>query len=120
MKIALLQTGKTTDKHIAELVDLYTIRIKRHSVFEIITLPEIKNTRNMPVQEQMIKEANRILQSISDDDYIILLDEKGKEFRTIEFSGFLEKLFFLPKKRIVFVIGGPLGFSEGVYSMADF
>jgi len=120
MKIALLQTGKTTDKHIAELVDLYTIRIKRHSVFEIITLPEIKNTRNMPVQEQMIKEANRILQSISDDDYIILLDEKGKEFRTIEFSGFLEKLFFLPKKRIVFVIGGPWGFSEGVYSRADF
>jgi 23S rRNA (pseudouridine1915-N3)-methyltransferase len=120
MKISLLQTGKTTDKNMAELVDLYANRIKKYSVFEIITLPDLKNTRNMPVQEQMIKEADKILQSISNDDYIILLDEKGKEFRTIEFSGYLEKIFFLPKKRIVFIIGGPWGFSKEVYSRADF
>jgi 23S rRNA (pseudouridine1915-N3)-methyltransferase len=120
MKISLLQTGKTTDKNMAELVDLYANRIKKYSVFEIITLPDLKNTRNMPVQEQMIKEADKILQSISNDDYIILLDEKGKEFRTIEFSGYLEKIFFLPKKRIVFIIGGPWGFSKEVYSKADF
>ncbi len=120
MKITLLQSGKTTDKHMAELVDLYTNRIKKYSVFEIITLPDLKNTRNMPVQEHMIKEANKILQSISDDDYIILLDEKGKEFRTVEFSGYLGKLFFLQKKRIVFIIGGPWGFSKEVYSRADF
>ena len=120
MKISLLQTGKTTDKNMAELVDLYANRIKKYSVFEIITLPDLKNTRNMPVQEQMIKEADKILQSISNDDYIILLDEKGKEFRTIEFSGYLEKIFFLPKKRIVFIIGGPWGFSKEVYNRADF
>jgi len=120
MKISLLQTGKTTDKNMAELVDLYANRIKKYSVFEIITLPDLKNTRNMPVQEQMIKEADKILQSISNDDYIILLDEKGKEFRTIEFSGYLEKIFFLAKKRIVFIIGGPWGFSKEVYSKADF
>ena len=59
MKIILLQTGKTTDKHIAELVDLYANRIKKYSVFEIITLPEIKNTRNMPVQEQKIKRRQK-------------------------------------------------------------
>ena len=120
MKIALLQTGKTTDKHVSELVDLFTNRIKRYSVFEIITLTDIKNTRNMSVKELKNKEAMKIIQSISDDDFIILLDERGKEFRTVEFSGFLEKLFFLPKKRIVFVIGGPWGFSEEVYSRADF
>ena len=120
MKISLLQTGKTTDKNMAELVDLYANRIKKYSVFEMITLPDLKNTRNMPVQEQMIKEADKILQSISNDDYIILLDEKGKEFRTIEFSGYLEKIFFLPKKRIVFIIGGPWGFSKEVYNRADF
>jgi len=120
MKISLLQTGKTTDKNMAELVDLYANRIKKYSVFEIITLPDLKNTRNMPVQEQMIKEADKILQSISNDDYIILLDEKGKEFRTIEFSGYLEKIFLLAKKRIVFIIGGPWGFSKEVYSKADF
>ena len=120
MKITLLQTGKTTDKNVSSLVDLYASRIKKYSVFEIITLPELKNTKNMPVQEQKIKEAAKIFQSIVDDDYVILLDEKGKEFRTVEFSGFLEKLFFLPKKRIVFIIGGAWGFSEDVYSRADY
>ncbi|HEX7494181.1 MAG TPA: 23S rRNA (pseudouridine(1915)-N(3))-methyltransferase RlmH [Bacteroidales bacterium] len=120
MKITLLQTGKTTDKNVSSLVDLYASRIKKYSVFEIITLPELKNTKNMPVQEQKIKEAAKIFQSIVDDDYVILLDEKGKEFRTVEFSGFLEKLFFLPKKRIVFIIGGPWGFSEDVYLRSDY
>jgi 23S rRNA (pseudouridine1915-N3)-methyltransferase len=115
-----LLTGKTTDKHIAELIDLYTNRIKKYSVFEIITLPDVKNTKNMPVQEQKIKEATKIIQSFTDDDYIILLDEKGKELRTVEFSGALEKMFFLPKKRIVFVIGGPWGFSKAIYDRADY
>ena len=120
MKIILLQTGKTTEKNIADLVDHYTTRIRKHAVFEIITLPDIKNTRSMPVLEQQTKEAIRILQFFSSDDYIILLDEKGKELRTVDFSGFIEKLFFIPKKRIVFVIGGPWGFSESVYKRADF
>jgi 23S rRNA (pseudouridine1915-N3)-methyltransferase len=120
MKITLLQTGKTSDKNILELTDLYSSRIKRYSVFEIITLPDMKNTRNMPVEEQKVKEAAKIIQSLNEDDYIILLDEKGKELRTIEFSETLEKMFFLPKKRIVFVIGGPWGFSKAIYDRADF
>jgi 23S rRNA (pseudouridine1915-N3)-methyltransferase len=120
MKIALLQTGKSTDKNISEAVDLYSSRIKKYSVFEIITLPEIKNTRNMSVQEQKIKEGKKIIQSIGVDDYVILLDERGKELRTVEFSGLVEKIFMLPKKRILFVIGGPWGFSDEVYSSADF
>jgi 23S rRNA (pseudouridine1915-N3)-methyltransferase len=119
MKIALLQTGKTTDKHVAGLVDLYTNRIKKYSVFEIITLPDLKNTKNMPIQEQKLKEAAKIFQSVTDDDYIVLLDERGREFRTIEFSGALEKMFLLQKKRIVFVLGGPWGFPEAVYNRAD-
>jgi 23S rRNA (pseudouridine1915-N3)-methyltransferase len=120
MNITLLQTGKTTDKHIEELVDLYTNRIKKYSAFEIITLPDLKNTKNMPVQEQKIKEAAKIFQSITDDDYFILLDERGKELKTVEFSEALKKMFLLSKKRIVFVIGGPWGFSEAVYKRADF
>ena len=120
MKITLLQTGKTTDKHISELADLYSNRIKKYTGFEIITIPDVKNTKNMPVQEQKAKEATKIIQSVTDDDYIILLDERGKELRTLEFSGALEKMFFLPKKRIVFIIGGPWGFSEAVYKRADF
>jgi 23S rRNA (pseudouridine1915-N3)-methyltransferase len=120
MKITLMQTGKTTDNHISELVDLYTKRIRKYCVFEIVTLPELKNTKNMPVQEQKIKEAVKIIQSLTDDDYVILLDENGKELRTTEFSAMLEKMFFLPKKRIVFIIGGPWGFSDEVYVRADY
>ena len=120
MKIALLQTGKTSDKHISEVVDLYTTRIKKYSAFEIITLPDLKNTKNMSVQEQKMKEGKKIIMSFSIDDYVILLDEKGKELRTVEFSVWMEKIFMQPKKRIVFVIGGPWGFSEEVYDRADF
>ena len=120
MKIALIQTGKTTDKHISELADLYANRIKKYSSFEMVTLPDVKNRKNMPVQEQKAKEALRMLQSLGDDDYVILLDENGKELRTTEFSTALEKIFFLPKKRIVFIIGGPWGFSESVYARADY
>jgi 23S rRNA (pseudouridine1915-N3)-methyltransferase len=119
MKITLLQTGKTTDKHVSEVADLYINRIKKYTPFEVLTLPDIKNTKNMPVQEQKIKEGEKMLQVMSDEDHVVLLDEKGKEVRTVEFSAALEKMFFMPKKRIVFVIGGPYGFSESLYARAD-
>ena len=119
MKIALIQTGKTTDRNISEVAELYRSRINKYCVFEIITLTDLKNTRNMSVEEQKLKEGKRMLQAISSDDYLILLDEKGKEIRTIEFSGLMEKNFMLPRKRIVFMIGGPWGFSEEIFRRAD-
>jgi 23S rRNA (pseudouridine1915-N3)-methyltransferase len=120
MKIVLLQTGKTSDKHISAVAELYNARIKKYSAFEIITLPDIKNTKNMSVQEQKLKEGKKMIQSVGTDDYIILLDENGKELRTEGFSALMEKIFMLPKKRIIFVIGGPWGFSDEVYNRADF
>jgi 23S rRNA (pseudouridine1915-N3)-methyltransferase len=119
MRIALLQTGKTIDKYISQAADDYASRIKKYNVFEIITVPDLKNTKNMPPSEQKLKEGKKILQSTGPDDYVILLDERGKELRTIEFSSAMEKIFMLPKKRILFVIGGPWGFSEEVYGRAD-
>ncbi len=120
MKIALLQTGKTSDKNIYELAELYIGRIKKYSVFDVITLPELRNTKHMPVPEQILKEGNRILQSLNKDDYVIILDEKGEEIRTTEFSGWLEKSLLFPRRRLVFIIGGPWGFSEDVYQRGDF
>jgi 23S rRNA (pseudouridine1915-N3)-methyltransferase len=120
MKIALFLTGKTTDRHIAEIADLYLSRIKKYSGFEIITQPDLKNSGTLTVHEQKLKEGKKIIQSFSNDDYIVLLDERGKEFRTVEFSEWLRKLFMISRKRIVFVIGGPWGFSEEVYGRADF
>jgi len=119
MKIALFQTGKTTDRNVAGLADLYISRIKKYSVFEVVTIQDLKNTKNISVKDQKQKEGIRILQSVSADDYVILLDERGKEIRTSEFSAMMEKIFLLPKKRILFIIGGAWGFSDEVYSRAD-
>jgi 23S rRNA (pseudouridine1915-N3)-methyltransferase len=120
MKIALLQTGKTTEKHISEGVEIYSARIRKYCGFEIITLPDLKNTRNIPVKEQKEREGGKILQSIGKDDFVVLLDERGKELSTKEFAEWIEKRSMVPGKRVVFVIGGPWGFSEEVNGMADF
>ena len=120
MKISLLQTGKTTDRNITALADIYTTRINKHAVFEVVTIADLKNAGNMPVMEVRIKEGKRILQSFTNDDFVVLLDERGKQFRTADFSAWLEKLFMISKKRLVFVIGGSWGFSQDVYDRADF
>ena len=120
MKITLLQVGKTTDSNISEVADLYSKRIKKYTAFEILTIADIRNTKNMPLAEQKKKEGEKILLALASDDYVVLLDERGKELRTIELSKHLGKVFMLPKKRIVFVVGGPWGFSDEVYTRADF
>lgn len=120
MKICLIQTGKTTDKNVAAVVELYAARIKKYAVFEIITLPDLKNSGNLTIPEQQNKEGEKILRALSSDDYVVLLDERGKELRTVDFSRWFEKIFMIPKKRIVFIIGGPWGFSEDVRTRADY
>lgn len=111
MKIVLLQIGKTTEKYITDGVDKYSDRICKYSGFEIITMPDLKNSKNMPVTEQKLKQDTKICKVLNDDDYVVLLDENGKEFSTKEFSEQLAKIFMLSKKRVVFIIGGPFGFS---------
>ena len=119
MKIALIQIGKTNEKYISDGVDEYSGRIRKYSGFEINTIPDLKNTRNMPVAEQKLKEGEKICKFVNSEDYVVLLDEKGKEFSTIEFSEQLGRIFMLAKKRVVFVIGGSYGFSGEAYERAD-
>jgi 23S rRNA (pseudouridine1915-N3)-methyltransferase len=119
MKIALLQIGKTNEKYISDGVEEYSGRIRKYSGFEIITVPDLKNTRNMPVSEQKSKEGEKICKLLTSEDYVVLLDERGKEFSTKEFSDKIAKIFMLQRKRVIFVIGGPYGFSEDVYTRAD-
>lgn len=120
MRIALLQTGKTTEKHISGGMDLYSGRLKKYCSFEIITLPELKETRNMPLKEQKTREGNRIKQAVGRDDIIILLDERGREMRTVELADWIRKKSENSVKRLVFVVGGPWGFSDEIYEIADF
>ena len=119
MKVVLVQTGKTIDKNVSELAALYSGRISKYCTFEILTLQDIRNTKNMPVEEQKRKEGEKIIQCLNSDDHVVLLDEHGKEYRTIDFAVWLDKLIMLSKKRVVFIIGGPWGFSDEVYRRAD-
>jgi 23S rRNA (pseudouridine1915-N3)-methyltransferase len=119
MKIALLQTGKTSERYLTEGTKIFEERIQKYSAFEIITIPDIKRTHKLPEGEQKIKEGEQILRFFRNDDYIVILDGKGKEFTTAEFSAWLEKKFMLQKKRIVFVVGGAWGLSDEVLKKAD-
>jgi len=119
MKIALLQTGKTSERYLAQGITIFEERIKKYSSFEILTVPDLKSTRNMPLPEQKTREGEQILRHFRSDDYIVILDHKGKEFSTVEFALWLEKSLMQQKKRIVFVIGGAWGFSKQVCEKAD-
>jgi 23S rRNA (pseudouridine1915-N3)-methyltransferase len=119
MKIALLQTGKTSERYLTEGIRIFEERIRKYTSFEIFTVPDLKKTRNMPCREQQTREGEQILRFCKNDDYVVILDEHGKEFSTVELSSWLGKTIMTQKKRIVFVIGGAWGFSNEVYEKAD-
>ena len=118
MKIKLLAIGKTDDKNLQILISTYEKRLKHYIKFESEFIPDIKNAKNLSQKEQKEKEGDLILKKISPTDQIILLDEKGKDFSSMEFSKFLQKKMNSGVKQIVLVIGGPYGFSEKVYQKA--
>ena len=119
MNIKLLAIGKTDNKNLKALIEEYTKRLGFYIKFDLDIIPDIKNAKNLSESEQKIKEGQLILNKLSPTDYLILLDENGKEFSSIGFSEFLQKKMNSGLKTIVFVIGGPYGFSEEVYQKAE-
>lgn len=118
MKTELILVSKTTDKHLAAGINDYVSRICHYLPFAITVIPELKNTKNMTEEQQKVREGELILQKIQPSDTVVLLDEHGKEFRSIEFADWLQKKQNTAR-RLVFVIGGPYGFSESIYKRAD-
>lgn len=119
MKISFVQTGKTTESYIAEGVSLYEKRINRFLPFNIITIPGLRNTRSLKPDDVRVKEGRQLLDTLPEDSFVILLDERGKEFTTTEFASFIRRSFTGLRRNIVFVSGGAWGFSPEVYSRAD-
>lgn len=115
MKIKLLAIGKTDDKNLNALIETYQGRLKHYVKFELEIIPDIKNVKNLSQKQQKEKEGELILGKLQATDQLILLDEKGKDFRSLEFSQYLQKKMNSGIKQLVFVIGGPYGFSETVY-----
>lgn len=119
MKIVLLAIGKTDDKNLIQLIDNYKNRLKHYVKFEFDIIPDIKNVKNLSEAQQKEKEGALILKKLQPTDHLILLDEKGKEFRSVNFADFLQKKMNSGVKRMVLVIGGPYGFSDIIYDKAQ-
>ena len=115
MKIKLLVIGKTDDKNLGQLIEKYQQRLNRYVNFEIEIIPDIKNVKNLNQVQQKQKEGELILSKLKNTDQLVLLDEKGKEFRSLDFASYLQKKMNSGIKQLVLVIGGPYGFSESVY-----
>ncbi|MCO4292094.1 23S rRNA (pseudouridine(1915)-N(3))-methyltransferase RlmH [Solitalea sp. MAHUQ-68] len=119
MKITLIQLGKTEDNYIIDGVEKYEKRLKHYVNFSTITIPALKNTKNLTAEEQKKKEADLIFKQLTNTDFVILLDEKGKEFSSVQFADHINKQMNRAVQNLVFIIGGPYGFDTKVYERAN-
>jgi len=119
MTIKLLAIGKTDDKDLNALISVYEKRLSHYINFQLDIIPDIKNVKNLSESQQKQKEGELILDKLSNTDVLILLDENGKQMDSVMFSEYLQKHMNSGIKQLVFVIGGPYGFSEDVYNKAN-
>lgn len=119
MKITFLVIGKTTEAYLKEGIGIYEKRLKNYVATEIKILPELKKTAGLTFDLQKNFEGKIILDALSPSDFVVLLDEQGKEFNSAEFSFFLQKQMLQSIKSMIFVVGGPYGFSKEVYNRAN-
>ena len=118
MKVLLLVVGKTTNKHIAALIDDYVGRIGHYLPFSIQVTGELKNTKSLSIPIQKEREGEQIMKYLQDGDHVVLLDERGVERRSVEFASWLLHKEMVVR-RLVFVVGGPYGFSDAVYARCN-
>ncbi|OCB78631.1 23S rRNA (pseudouridine(1915)-N(3))-methyltransferase RlmH [Flavobacterium crassostreae] len=118
MNIKLLAIGKTDHKALQSLIEEYTKRLSFYVKFDLESIPDIKNVKNLSENQQKEKEGELILSKITPTDQLVLLDENGKKFSSVAFSEELQKKMNSGIKTLVFVIGGPYGFSDAVYAKA--
>lgn len=119
MKITLLVVGKTEDKYLIEGIEKYLNRLKHYIGFNLLVIPDIKNTKNLSEAQQKAKEAELILKQISNPDTVILMDERGKKYTSVAFSNYLNKQMIGSVQHLIFIIGGPYGFDESIYKRAN-
>jgi 23S rRNA (pseudouridine1915-N3)-methyltransferase len=116
MKIKLLSIGKTEEKYLKDGIDIYCKKIIHYFPFEYEELPAIKQTKNLSSNEQKKREGESILKKLTPSDIVVLLDETGTQYSSVNFSGFLQQKMLQGNKQLVFVIGGAYGFSQEVYA----
>ena len=118
MKTELILVGKTTNKHFVACINDYVERIGHYMPFSITTIPELKNSKSLSEDQQKEREGELIMKQLQASDTVVLLDEHGTQMRSIEFASWLQKMQN-SARRLVFVIGGPYGFSPALYQRAN-
>ena len=119
MKITLLAIGKTDDRNLQSLIEEYSKRLKHYVSFNFELIPDIKNVKNLSEIQQKNKEGQELMKRLSTSDTLVLLDENGKSFNSVGFSEYLQKKMNSGLKNLVFIIGGPYGFSDELYQRAN-
>lgn len=119
MNVDLLVVGRTDSNAVNEIVANYLKRINFYVKMSVVTIPDLRNTKNMTSASQKQQEGELILRQLSDSDYVVILDERGYEFRSLEFATWMQKRMNSGVKRLVFIIGGPYGFSQQLYERAN-
>ena len=119
MKTELWLIGKTSFPYLEEGMKLYEKRLSRYLTFQSIVLPEAKNAKKLPPEKLKIKEGEIVLKKLKSDDLLILLDERGRQYSSVDFSKHMEQKFQSGKKRLIFLVGGAWGFSDELYKRAN-
>ncbi|MFN0291327.1 23S rRNA (pseudouridine(1915)-N(3))-methyltransferase RlmH [Pedobacter helvus] len=119
MKITLIAIGKTEDKYLIEGIDKYLGRLKHYINFNMVIIPDVKNTKNLTEAQQKTKEAELLLKQLNNSDTVVLLDEKGKKYTSVQFSQYINKQMVGSVQNLVFIIGGPYGFDESIYKRSN-
>ena len=119
MRITLLCVGKTDDSHFAAMIDKFQQRLKHYVPFNLVSIPDVKNTKHLSTDQQKAKECDAIMKHLSPGGHVILLDERGKEYRSVEFADYLNKLMVGSVQHVIFVVGGPYGFEDTLYQRAN-
>ena len=115
MEIQLICIGKTDDPDLQKLISNYENRLKHYIKFTLLVIPDIKDAKNLSKEQQKTKEGELIENQIRISDVVVLLDENGKEFSSVGFSEYLNKKMSSGCKRLIFIIGGPYGFSKTLH-----
>lgn len=119
MKSTLIVIGKTTDARFTALIQEYVDRISHYIPFNIEVIPELKNAKNLSIDQQKEREAELLQKQLQSGDYLVLLDEHGRERRSMDFAQWMQKRMASSPKRLVFVVGGPYGFAQQIHRMAN-
>ena len=119
MKVQLIVIGKTTEKYLVQGENEYLKRLKHYLRVETNVISDLKNTKKLTEEQQKQKEGELILNQLTETDFVVLLDENGKLYSSVDFSDFIEKKTISGLKNLVFVVGGPYGFSNDLYARAN-